>query len=46
MQIYAKKKLGNRAVIINSKENIMKFYRHANILITDESSVMYEALLF
>ena len=46
MQIYAKKKLGNRAVIINSKENIMKFYSHANILITDESSVMYEALLF
>ena len=24
----------------------MKFYSHANILITDESSVMYEALLF
>lgn len=46
MQLYAKNKLGKRAVIINSKENIMKFYCQANILVTDESSVMYEALLF
>lgn len=46
MQVYAKKMLGNRAIIIDSKENIMKFYSKADVLITDESSVMYEALLF
>ena len=41
-----KKLLGNRVKFIDSKENIMKFFSKANLLITDESSVMYEALLF
>ena len=40
------KKLGVRAQIINSKENIMKFYSKTDILVTDESSCIYEALLF
>ena len=46
INIYAKKKLGVRAQIINSKENIMNFYSKTDILVTDESSCIYEALLF
>ncbi len=46
MTHYAKLKLNNKVDVIDSKENIMKYYNKADILITDESSVMYEALLF
>ena len=46
MTKYAQLKLGKRVTIINSKKNIMKYYNKADILITDESSVMYEALLY
>ncbi|MBD1140975.1 CDP-glycerol glycerophosphotransferase family protein [Pelagibacterales bacterium SAG-MED39] len=46
MTIYAKQKLGNKVKVINSKDNIMKHYNKADLLITDESSVIYEALLF
>ncbi len=41
-----KKILKKRVKIINSKLNIMKYYSKADLLITDESSVMYEALLY
>jgi hypothetical protein len=43
---YAKYKLGKRAYVINVKENIMNYYNKADILVTDESSVIYEALLY
>jgi spore coat polysaccharide biosynthesis predicted glycosyltransferase SpsG len=43
---YSKKKLKSRVKIINNKDNIMKYYNKADLLITDESSVMYEALLY
>jgi hypothetical protein len=46
MITYSKKKLKNKVKIINSKKNIMKYYNKADLLITDESSVMYEALLY
>ena len=46
MEKYAKLKLGKSVKIISSKDNIMKYYSQADLLITDESSVMYEALLF
>tara|TARA_Y100000816_G_C26090790_1_gene576394 strand:+ start:770 stop:1816 length:1047 start_codon:yes stop_codon:yes gene_type:complete len=46
MEKYAKIKLRKSVKIINSKENIMKYYSKADLLITDESSVIYEALLF
>ena len=41
-----KKILGNRVKILNSKSNIMKYYSKVDLLITDESSVMYESLLY
>lgn len=46
MNEYAKFKLGKRVTIINPTDNIMKHYNKADILITDESSVLYEALLY
>ena len=46
MTRYAQLKLGKKSTIINSTDNIMNYYNKADILITDESSVMYEALLY
>ena len=43
---YSKKILKSKVKIINNKHNIMKYYNKADLLITDESSVMYEALLY
>lgn len=43
---YAKKILGKKVYIVNPSQNIMDYYGMANLLITDESSVIYEALLF
>ncbi len=43
---YAKKVLKKRVYIVNPSENIMDYYNQANLLITDESSVIYESLLF
>ena len=44
--IQSKKILRKNLKIINPKKNIMNYYSKADLLITDESSVMYEALLF
>ena len=46
MTTYAKKNLGNRVKILNSSGDIFNYYGLADLLITDESSVMYESLLF
>ena len=46
MKKYAQLKLRKKVTIINSTDNIMKYYNKADILVTDESSVMYEALLY
>lgn len=46
MTKYATSILGKKVKIINSTDNIMKYYNKADILITDESSVIYEALLY
>ena len=46
MNSYAKKNLKKRVKIIDSKKNIMKFYKKADLLISDESTVIYEALLY
>ena len=43
---YAKKNLKNKVYIISSKENIFDYFGNADLLITDESSLIYEALLF
>ena len=42
----AKKILKKKVYIVNPTENIMNYYGQADLLITDESSVIYEALLF
>ena len=44
--IKSKNILKKNLKIINPKKNIMEYYSKADLLITDESSVMYEALLF
>ncbi len=44
--MYAKKILKKDVYIVDPTENIMNYYSHADLLITDESSVIYEALLF
>lgn len=46
MTTYAKKNLGNRVKILNSSGDIFNYFGLADLLITDESSVMYESLLF
>jgi len=38
--------LKKKVYIVNPTENIMNYYGQADLLITDESSVIYEALLF
>ena len=43
---YAKKVLGKKVHIVDPSDNIMDYYGLADLLITDESSVIYEALLF
>ena len=43
---FAKKILKKNVYIVDPSENIMNYYAHADLLITDESSVIYEALLF
>ena len=43
---YAKKVLGKKVYIVDPSDNIMDYYGLADLLITDESSVIYEALLF
>ena len=43
---FAKKMLKKKVYIVDPSENIMNYYDQADLLITDESSVIYEALLF
>jgi len=46
MSTYAKKCLGNKVKIINSSDDIFNYFKLADLLITDESSVIYDSLLF
>ena len=41
-----RKKLKNSMRVINSQKNIMNYYAMVDLLVTDESSVKYEAMLF
>ena len=43
---YAKKNLSGKVFVINAKKNIFDYFSNADMLITDESSLIYEALLF
>tara|TARA_B110000971_G_scaffold132986_1_gene136111 strand:+ start:770 stop:1912 length:1143 start_codon:yes stop_codon:yes gene_type:complete len=43
---FAKKTLKSKVYIVDPSENIMNYYDQADLLITDESSVVYESLLF
>ena len=46
ISIYAKKNLGDRVKVIKPTEDIFNYFSSADLLITDESSVIYESLLF
>ena len=39
------KKFKNKVYIISSKENIFDYFGNADLLITDESSLIYEAII-